>query len=62
MCILKHFVVLTFIGGLRAILTDQNKMIVAVGGVTALAAGIYTTRLAAGSLNLNEFCLVILIY
>ncbi|CAH1446580.1 unnamed protein product [Lactuca virosa] len=31
-------------GGLRAILTDQNKMVVAVGGVTALAAGIYTTR------------------
>ncbi|XP_021751890.1 ATPase family AAA domain-containing protein 3-like [Chenopodium quinoa] len=31
-------------GGFRAILTDQNKLIVAVGGVTALAAGIYTTR------------------
>ncbi|CAK9172461.1 unnamed protein product [Ilex paraguariensis] len=31
-------------GGLRAILTDQNKLVVAVGGVTALAAGIYTTR------------------
>jgi ATPase family AAA domain-containing protein 3A/B len=31
-------------GGLRAILSDQNKMVVAVGGVTALAAGIYTTR------------------
>ncbi|KAM7273187.1 hypothetical protein ACFE04_027851 [Oxalis oulophora] len=31
-------------GGLRAILTDQNKMVVAVGGVTALAAGVYTTR------------------
>ncbi|XP_078441914.1 uncharacterized protein LOC144711762 [Wolffia australiana] len=31
-------------GGLRAILTDQNKLIVAVGGVTALAAGVYTTR------------------
>nr|GEU39394.1 ATPase family AAA domain-containing protein 3-like [Tanacetum cinerariifolium] len=30
--------------GLRAILTDQNKLVVAVGGVTALAAGIYTTR------------------
>lgn len=33
-----------FLGGMRAILTDQNKMVVAVGGVTALAAGIYTTR------------------
>lgn len=32
------------LGGLRAILTDQNKLVVAVGGVTALAAGIYTTR------------------
>lgn len=31
-------------GGLRAILTDQNKLVVVVGGVTALAAGIYTTR------------------
>lgn len=32
------------LGGLRAILTDQNKLVVAVGGVTAVAAGIYTTR------------------
>ncbi|KAK4384746.1 ATPase family AAA domain-containing protein 3-B [Sesamum angolense] len=31
-------------GGLRAILTDQNKLVVAVGGITALAAGVYTTR------------------
>ncbi|KAL8160537.1 hypothetical protein V2J09_002074 [Rumex salicifolius] len=31
-------------GGFRAILTDQNKLIVVVGGVTAVAAGIYTTR------------------
>ncbi|XP_057800636.1 uncharacterized protein LOC131016080 [Salvia miltiorrhiza] len=31
-------------GGLHAILTDQNKLVVAVGGVTALAAGVYTTR------------------
>ncbi|KMZ65624.1 putative AAA family ATPase [Zostera marina] len=31
-------------GGLRTILTDKNKLVVAVGGVTALAAGIYTTR------------------
>ncbi|KAF8750232.1 hypothetical protein HU200_012487 [Digitaria exilis] len=31
-------------GGLRTILTDQNKLVVAVGGLTALAAGIYTTR------------------
>ncbi|GAU16241.1 hypothetical protein TSUD_298730 [Trifolium subterraneum] len=30
--------------GFRAILTDQNKLVVAVGGVTALAAGVYTTR------------------
>lgn len=33
-----------YAGGLRAILTDQNKLVVAVGGVTALAAGVYTTR------------------
>ncbi|KAL8050625.1 hypothetical protein ABFS82_06G092700 [Erythranthe guttata] len=31
-------------GGMRAILTDQNKLVVAVAGVTALAAGVYTTR------------------
>ncbi|KAM0917041.1 hypothetical protein ACQ4PT_009780 [Festuca glaucescens] len=31
-------------GGLRTILTDQNKLVVAVVGVTGLAAGIYTTR------------------
>lgn len=31
-------------GGLKMLLTDQNKMIMAVGGVTALAAGVYTTR------------------
>ncbi|RWW55726.1 hypothetical protein BHE74_00037605 [Ensete ventricosum] len=31
-------------GGLRAILTDQNKLVIAVGGVTAVAAGVYTTR------------------
>ena len=35
---------LLHLGGLRAILTDQNKLVVTVGGVTALAAGIYTTR------------------
>ncbi|XP_058085024.1 uncharacterized protein LOC131232653 isoform X2 [Magnolia sinica] len=38
-------------GGLRAILTDQNKLVVAVGGVTALAAGIYTTRYLLGFAN-----------
>ncbi|CAL5186232.1 unnamed protein product [Lathyrus oleraceus] len=30
--------------GFRTILTDRNKLVVAVGGVTALAAGVYTTR------------------
>jgi len=39
-----NFFCLYHVGGLRAILTDQNKLVVAVGGVTALAAGIYTTR------------------
>ncbi|KAI7744160.1 hypothetical protein M8C21_020778 [Ambrosia artemisiifolia] len=32
-------------GGLRAILTDQNKLVVAVGVVIALAAGICTARI-----------------
>ncbi|XP_057547828.1 uncharacterized protein LOC130826253 [Amaranthus tricolor] len=31
-------------GGLRTILTDTDKLVVAVGGFTALALGIYTTR------------------
>ncbi|XP_072959622.1 uncharacterized protein [Typha angustifolia] len=31
-------------GGLRMLLTDRSKLIMSVGGVTALAAGVYTTR------------------
>lgn len=31
-------------GGLRDLVTDRDKLIIAVGGVTALAAGVYTTR------------------
>ncbi|KAJ6797150.1 ATPase family AAA domain-containing protein 3-A-like [Iris pallida] len=31
-------------GGFRILLTDHSKMVMAVGGVTALAAGVYTTR------------------
>ncbi|KAG4987930.1 hypothetical protein JHK85_030913 [Glycine max] len=31
-------------GGLRALLTDRDKLLMTVGGATALAAGIYTTR------------------
>lgn len=44
-----------YLGGLRAILTDQNKLVVAVGGVTALAAGIYTTRYINYVNQLNIF-------
>ncbi|EFH45289.1 AAA-type ATPase family protein [Arabidopsis lyrata subsp. lyrata] len=32
-------------GGFRTLLTDRNKLIMTVGGATALAAGIYTTRM-----------------
>ncbi|CAL5369223.1 unnamed protein product [Camellia sinensis] len=32
-------------GGFRLLLTDRSKLIMTVGGVTALAAGVYTTRL-----------------
>lgn len=46
-------ILFTFAGGLKAILTDQNKLVVAVGGVTALAAGIYTTRYLS---NAKKFC------
>ncbi|KAK9108871.1 hypothetical protein Sjap_016931 [Stephania japonica] len=31
-------------GGFRTLLTDQSKLVMAVGGATALAAGVYTTR------------------
>uniref|UniRef100_A0A2P2IQ18 Uncharacterized protein MANES_02G094700 n=2 Tax=Rhizophora mucronata TaxID=61149 RepID=A0A2P2IQ18_RHIMU len=31
-------------GGFRTLLTDRNKLMMTVGGATALAAGIYTTR------------------
>ncbi|KAJ8443683.1 hypothetical protein Cgig2_019665 [Carnegiea gigantea] len=31
-------------GGLRELLTDRNKLFMTVGGVTALAAGVYMTR------------------
>lgn len=44
MRILKWFVCACTEGGIREILTDQNKLVVAVGGATALAAGVYTTR------------------
>ncbi|KAK9228106.1 hypothetical protein WN944_021054 [Citrus x changshan-huyou] len=30
--------------GVRSLLTDRNKLVMTVGGATALAAGIYTTR------------------
>jgi len=35
---------LHYAGGLRALLTDRDKLIMTVGGATALAAGVYTTR------------------
>lgn len=31
-------------GGLRILLTDRDKLLMTVGGATALAAGVYTTR------------------
>ncbi|GKU94504.1 hypothetical protein SLEP1_g7996 [Rubroshorea leprosula] len=31
-------------GGLRTLLTDRNKLLMTIGGATALAAGVYTTR------------------
>lgn len=31
-------------GGFRTLLTDRNKLVMTVGGVTALATGVYTTR------------------
>ncbi|KAL6911343.1 hypothetical protein ACP4OV_000148 [Aristida adscensionis] len=31
-------------GGFRTLLTDRSKLLMGIGGVTALAAGVYTTR------------------
>ncbi|KAM0970425.1 hypothetical protein FF1_018508 [Malus domestica] len=31
-------------GGIRTLLTDRNKLVMTVGGATAVAAGVYTTR------------------
>lgn len=40
------------LGGLRVLVNDQGKLIMAVGGVTALAAGVYTTRFNVETLHL----------
>ncbi|KAL2532610.1 AAA-type ATPase family protein [Abeliophyllum distichum] len=34
-------------GGFRILLTDRSKLVMTIGGVTALAAGVYTTRKGA---------------
>ncbi|KAK9120975.1 hypothetical protein Syun_018592 [Stephania yunnanensis] len=39
-----YFAFTYFMAVCIGILTDQNKLVVAVGGATALAAGVYTTR------------------
>ena len=39
------------LGGLRTILTDRDKLVVTIGGVTALAAGVYTTRFVSCQTN-----------
>ncbi|KAL0449929.1 UNVERIFIED_CONTAM: ATPase family AAA domain-containing protein 3 [Sesamum latifolium] len=36
-------------GGIRVLLTDRSKLVMTVGGATALAAGVYTTREGLGS-------------
>lgn len=41
-------------GGVRTLLTDRNKLIMTVGGVTALAAGIYTTRFVCYPLHVIQ--------
>jgi hypothetical protein len=45
-----------YAGGLKDLITDREKLVIAVGGVTAIAAGVYTTR--SGSV----LCLCILRY
>lgn len=39
------FYIIKLAGGFRTLLTDRNRLIMTVGGATALAAGVYTTRL-----------------
>lgn len=34
----------SFAGGLKDLVTDRDKLIIAVGAVTALAGGVYMTR------------------
>lgn len=46
---------------MRTILTDQNKLVVAVGGVTALAAGIYTTRFVGSYYVIFYSCNIVLL-
>lgn len=42
-------------GGVRTLMTDRTKLVMAVGGVTALAAGVYTTRFAQNVILLIFF-------
>ncbi|KAK2965888.1 hypothetical protein RJ640_011135 [Escallonia rubra] len=42
-------------GGLRELLTDRRKLVMTVGGVTALAAGVYTTRSAVSDAVIPSF-------
>lgn len=42
-------------GGVRTLMTDRTKLAMAVGGVTALAAGVYTTRFAQNVILLIFF-------
>ena len=41
---LSIYFCLNCVGSVRILLTDRNKLVMAVGGATALAAGVYTTR------------------
>ena len=43
-------------GGFRILLTDRNKLIMTIGGATAVAAGVYTTR----SLSCSSHCILFL--
>lgn len=39
-------------GGFRILLSDRNKLLMTIGGATAVAAGVYTTRFLFGSSHL----------
>jgi ATPase family AAA domain-containing protein 3A/B len=43
------------VGGFRALFSDRKKLMMSIGGVTALAAGVYTTRFVSMTYTIMNF-------